>query len=114
MRIGVNLENVMHPEESFSDAGIEAVKRLSTKHHVLLMYTPPTDKLEEYSQKALWVKENLGEKFLKDLILTPSKTLILCDFLIDSKEYKDYRGAHLKLYDDICPTWEYTLSYLSV
>lgn len=114
MRIAINLENIITPNEEFKDVGIEAVKRLSTKHKVLLLYTPHTDNVKDYSEKALWVKENLGEKSLKDFIITPNKTLILCDFLIDSRNYKKYRGTHLKIYDGIFPTWNYILSYLSV
>jgi 5'(3')-deoxyribonucleotidase len=114
MRIAINLEDIKNPQGEVIDAGTEAVKRLLTKHSVLVLYTPSTDDIKTYSENALWVRSNLGSKILKDFIITQSRTLILCDFLIDSKSYDKYRGNHIHLYGDDFPKWNYALKYLGV
>lgn len=114
MRIAINLQDIKNPQNEVSDVGTEAIKRLIIRHSVLILFTPSTKDLKSYSEEALWVKANLGEKFLRNFIITQSKTLILCDFLIDSKSHKKYRGNHLQIYNDDFPKWSYILKYLGV
>lgn len=113
MRVAINLNDIKNPQE-VSDAGTHGVKKLLEKHSVFILFSPNTQKIDRYSKEALWVKNYLGKKLLKNFIITPSRTLILCDFLIDSKPYKKYRGNHLHLYGDNFPKWSYVLKYLGV
>ena len=62
---------------------IEAINRLADKFDVYILSTAPWDNPTAWSDKLNWVKQQLGERFKKKLILTHNKALLIGDFLID-------------------------------
>lgn len=69
------------------EGAVESFKELSKRYDVWILTRPSLKNLHCYTEKAQWVKEFLGEEFLEKLILSPDKSLLIGDYLID-----DYGG----------------------
>ena len=62
---------------------IEAINLLATRYDVYFLTAPSTKNLLSYTEKALWVRDHLGEYWVERLIISKFKNLNKGDFLID-------------------------------
>lgn len=69
-----------------------------------------------YTEKRLWVEDHLGMDFCKRLIISPDKSKLMGDFLVDDratgKGQNGFRGELVLFGGDKFPDWPTTLSYL--
>tara|TARA_R110000823_G_scaffold296080_3_gene416111 strand:+ start:46965 stop:47261 length:297 start_codon:yes stop_codon:yes gene_type:complete len=61
-----------------------------------------------YTEKRLWVENNLGEEWVEKFILAPDKSLLIGDYLIDDKPWDDFQGKQFLIGSDEYPDW-YTI-----
>jgi 5'-nucleotidase len=94
--------------------GIGYLKYLQSKSNinVWILTAPSTKNLLCYSEKAVWVKKYLGEEFLERLIISPDKTLIKGDILIDDKPW-DFEGEQILFGSKDFPDWAAVATYLN-
>ena len=94
---------------------ISAFNELVKKYDTYILSTAPWENASAWSDKLLWVKENLGAPAHKRLILSHNKHLNTGDFLVDDrlKNGADkFRGKHIHFGTDEFPDWDAVLSYL--
>ena len=65
------------------DGAIDAVIWLSTHFDVYFLTRPSVQNLSCYSEKALWIQNHFGPEYLERLIISPDKSLLKGDYLID-------------------------------
>ena len=68
------------------EGAIEAFNFLADNFDLYILSTAPWENPSAWSDKLIWVKENLGASAYKRLILTHHKNLNKGDFLIDDRE----------------------------
>ena len=100
--------------EPIKDA-VNAYERLHDKYNVFILTRPSVYNLMCYTEKAYWVKKYLGFEILENLIMSPDKSLLKGDFLID--DHTDYgqtefEGKLLLFGGKDFPEWEPILKYL--
>ena len=66
-----------------------------------------------YTEKRLWVENNLGEEWVEKLILAPDKSLLIGDYLIDDKPWDGFQGKQLLFGSDEYPDWYAILDELT-
>ncbi len=72
--------------------GLESIKALKEAgYDVYLASRPSYPNTHCYTEKAEWVKKHLGEDWLPKLILTPNKSLLIGDYLVDDCNW-DFKG----------------------
>jgi 5'-nucleotidase len=64
---------------------IEAIHEMSKNHDVFICTSPLTNYKNCIEGKYEWVERELGESFVKKLIVTKDKTLVKADVLIDDR-----------------------------
>lgn len=81
--------------------GIDAVKEMAEKgHDVYICTSPLTHSRYCASEKFDWTAENMGDYWLKKLVITKDKTLVKGNILVDDKP--EITGA-------VQPEWEHVL-----
>ena len=94
---------------------ISSFKKLTNKYDTYILSTAPWENASAWSDKNLWVRENLGESAYKRLILTHHKNLNLGDFLIDDRRANgadQFKGKHFVFGSFEYPNWEVICNYL--
>lgn len=71
---------------------IEAVLKLSSLCDVWILTAPSTPNPMSYAEKNYWVKKYLGEEYVSKLIMSPNKSLLKGDYLIDDNEWTNWQG----------------------
>lgn len=73
------------------DGAFEALEEMlsMTSIEPLIVTSPNRLSLSNYSDKARWTRRNLGADWLERLIITPIKTAVIGDILIDDKPNRD-------------------------
>lgn len=67
-------------------SALVGIRQLSSmRHHVFICTTSITEFQHCVDEKFLWVESNLGAHWTKKIIITPDKTLVYGDYLIDDK-----------------------------
>lgn len=99
----VNLEPV--------EGAIEAMEKLSEKYDVWILTRPSMENPMCYTEKRVWVEEHLGKKWVKKLILSPDKSLLIGDYLIDDNPW-DFKGKQFLFLSDEYPDWNSVLAEL--
>lgn len=67
---------------------LEALKDMEQRGHTVFIVSSPSISGNScHSEKSEWVKQHLGEKWARRLVLTKDKTIVIGDFLIDDKPY---------------------------
>ena len=92
--------------------GIEVFMSLHEKYDVHILTRPSIYNLNCYTEKALWVRRNLGFEFLDRLIFAPDKTLLIGEYLIDDYDWPGFEGEHIKFGGNKFPNWETVKEYL--
>ena len=106
-----NVFRTMKPIKS----AVESFCELCEFFDVYILSTAPWENESAWSDKLIWVKEKLGEKAHKRLILTHHKNLNKGDFLVDdrSKNGADkFEGEWIHFGSKKFPGWEAVKKYL--
>jgi 5'(3')-deoxyribonucleotidase len=91
--------------------GIEAV----AKHYDTWILTRPSMHNPLcYTEKRVWVEQNLGMEWVKRLIISPSKDLMIGDYLIDDSPWPNFQGEQLRFGSAECPNWDAVMRQLGV
>ena len=94
---------------------IEAINRLDEKFDVYILSTAPWNNPSAWSDKLGWVKQHLGRRFEKKLILSHHKDLLLGDFLIDDWDKhgtSEFQGKWIQFGSPEFPDWDAVEKYL--
>ncbi len=94
---------------------IESFNLLSTMFDTYILSTAPWNNPSAWSDKLLWVQENLGSTAYKRLILSHHKNLNDGDYLIDNRTKNGvdrFRGEHIHFGTTQFPDWPSVISYL--
>ena len=94
---------------------IESFKELIQHFDTYILSTAPWNNPSAWSDKLLWVKENLGELASRRLILTHHKNLNTGDYLIDDRTARgadNFAGEHIHFRTKKFPNWPSVMKYL--
>ena len=103
--------SLMEPVEG----AVEAFNLLAGKYDTYILSTAPWKNPSAWSDKLLWVKQHLGEKAYKRLIISHHKNLNSGDYLIDDREKNgagDFKGELIRFGGEQFPDWKSVLNYL--
>ena len=103
--------SLMEPMPGAIDSFIELTKHFET----YIMSTAPWNNPSAWTDKLLWVKNNLGEYAIKSLILTHHKNLNTGDYLIDDRTKRGadrFAGEHIHFGKNKFPDWQSVMKYL--
>ena len=90
-------------------------KVLTEHFETYVLSTAPWDNPSAWSDKLLWIKNNLGEHAFKRLILTHHKNLNIGDYLIDDRKARGadlFGGEHIHFGAEKFLDWPSVLNYL--
>lgn len=94
---------------------IDAFCELAELFDTYILSTGPWENPSAWSDKVIWVKQNIGKPAYKRLILTHHKNLNDGAFLIDDHTkhgVKDFGGEHIHFGCDRFPDWKSVMNYL--
>ena len=94
---------------------IEAINRLEENFDVYILSTAPWNNPSAWSDKLNWVKQHLGKRFEKRLILSHHKDLLRGDFLIDDRDKhgaSEFQGEWIQFGSPEFPDWDEVEDYL--
>jgi 5'-nucleotidase len=94
---------------------IEAFKELSELFDTYILSTAPWENPSAWSDKLLWVKNHIGEKAHKRLILSHHKNLNDGAYLVDDRTKNGadaFLGEHIHFGTQQFPDWDAVLEYL--
>ncbi len=103
--------NKMRPLED----AIDSFNELSEHFDTYILSTSPWENCTAWMDKLNWVKEHLGQKAYKRLILTHHKNLNAGDFLIDDRKNngaENFKGEWLHFGTEKFPDWISVKAYL--
>ena len=89
-------------------------KLIDLGHDVYILSTAPWENPSAWSDKLIWVKENIGENAHKRLILSHNKNLNKGDFLIDDRLANgagEFEGELIKFGTEEFSNWEVVIEY---
>ena len=95
---------------------IDAINRLADKFDVFILTTAPWNNPSAWSDKLNWVKQHLGSKFEKRLIITHRKDLLNGDYLIDDWDKhgaSEFNGEWIQFGSAKFPDWKAVETYLN-
>lgn len=92
--------------------GLEAVKILRSKYDVWILTRPSIHNPLCYTEKRVWVENHLGMEMVERLILSPDKSLLKGDYLIDDHQHPGFEGELIQFGYDPYPNWDSVLKYL--
>ena len=67
------------------DGSIPAVRQLMENYDVWILTRPSTQNLNSYTEKAYWLRKYFGDEILEKTIMSPDKSLVKGDYLIDDE-----------------------------
>ncbi|MCL2862634.1 MAG: hypothetical protein FWE54_00845 [Methanimicrococcus sp.] len=97
------------------NGAIESFHELCCRFDVYILSTAPWENNSAWSDKLIWVKENLGEPAHKRLILTHHKNLNKGDFLVDDRDKNGaclFEGEWIHFGSEKFPDWQAVKAYL--
>jgi 5'(3')-deoxyribonucleotidase len=86
--------------------GIPSIHNLDKNFDVWFLTKPSVLNLMCYTEKALWIRDHMGQEWLNKLILCPDKSLVKGDYLIDDTPWPDFEGKQLLFGSDEFPDWK--------
>lgn len=92
--------------------GVETVKRLSEIFDVWILTRPSFRNPMCYTEKRLWIEDHLGIEWCERLILSPDKSLLIGDYLIDDT-IQPFNGVQIIFGSPEFSDWNSVLTYLS-
>lgn len=97
------------------DNAIESINQLRDKYDVWVLTRPSVKNTHCYSEKAEWIKKYLGEDMVSKLIISPNKSLLKGDFLIDDRTEhgnSEFEGELIQFGSEKFPDWNSVIEYL--
>ncbi|MBK5201674.1 MAG: hypothetical protein JJE21_09145 [Spirochaetaceae bacterium] len=97
------------------EGAIKAFKFLEENFEVYILSTAPWNNPSAWSDKLIWVKNNLGKLAKKRLILTHHKNLNMGDFLIDDRinnGASEFNGELIQFGSKEFPDWNNVIEYM--
>ncbi|MEZ5726770.1 MAG: hypothetical protein R3E48_01420 [Burkholderiaceae bacterium] len=94
---------------------IESFKELAELFDTYILSTAPWENPSAWKDKLLWVKNHIGEKAHKRLILSHHKNLNDGAYLIDDRTKNGadaFAGEHIHFGTEQYPDWDSVLEYL--
>lgn len=98
--------------------GIDSVKALidSENYDPYILTAPSIKNPLCYTEKRVWIEKHFGIDFVNKLIISPNKSLLKGDYLIDDnvsgKGQEGFEGKLLHFGSEAFPDWEAIMSYL--
>ena len=96
---------------------VESFNVLADLFDTYILSTSPWENPSAWSDKLIWVKDHLGNKAYKRLILSHHKNLARGDFLIDDRTKNGvdkFVGEHILFGSHEFPNWQVVVQYLRV
>ncbi len=94
------------------EGAIDAFSELEKYFDVWVLTRPSVHNPLCYTEKRLWIENHLGFETCKKLIISPDKSLLKGDFLIDDFIHEDFEGELIQFGTDKYKTWDLVLEYL--
>jgi 5'(3')-deoxyribonucleotidase len=94
---------------------IESFKKLEDIYDVWILTRPSFQNVNCYTEKAQWVWDHLGFDVLKKTIMSPNKSLLKGDFLIDDmggSGQEEFGGEWIHFKTEKFPDWNSVIKYL--
>jgi len=94
---------------------IRCFQELAKHFDIYILSTAPWENNAAWSDKLIWVKENLGDCASRRLILSHHKNLNKGDFLVDDRDKNgaaDFEGELIRFGSPEFPDWPAVLKYL--
>jgi len=94
---------------------MEAYRELTELFDTYILSTAPWENPSAWGDKLVWVKNHIGEKAYKRLILTHHKNLNHGAFLIDDRTKNgadEFCGEHIHFGTEKYPDWDAVMAYL--
>lgn len=92
---------------------ISSVKRLAENFDVWFLTRPSYLNPLCYTEKRLWIEDHFGLEWCQKLILSPDKTLLKGDYLIDDQPWEGFEGKQLLFGGERFPNWNKVLFTLN-
>lgn len=90
---------------------IDSINKLKEQYDVWILTRPSTKNVNCYTEKAQWIWNHLGYDMVEKLILSPNKTLLKGDYLIDDHHW-DFDGELILFGSEKYPDWLSVIKYL--
>jgi 5'(3')-deoxyribonucleotidase len=92
--------------------GLDAIKTLRTKYDVWILTRPSVLNPLCYTEKRVWVENHLGMEMVERLIISPDKSLLKGDYLIDDHQHPGFEGELIQFGKEPYHNWQDVLNYL--
>ncbi len=97
------------------EGAIEGFKFLRSNFDTSIATSPSICNQLSYTEKAVWVKDNLGFDVLNDLIVIPKKNRLIGDYLIDDRVNTNgqdkFKGTLIHFGSEQFPNWHSIVEY---
>lgn len=94
---------------------VEGIKFLRSNFDVSLATAPSIKNPLCYTEKAMWVKDIIGEDMLNELIIINQKHLLIGDYLIDDRTNTNgqdkFKGTLIHFGSEEFPDWDAVVAY---
>lgn len=100
--------------EEIPDA-VYSFNKLKEKYDVWILTRPSFKNVNCYTEKAQWLLDHLGEGILEKTIITPDKSLVKGDYLIDdmgNAGQENFEGEWIHFGTEKFKNWKKVLDYL--
>jgi 5'(3')-deoxyribonucleotidase len=97
---------------------VESVKILLDSEHFspYILTAPSTINPLCYTEKRIWVEQHLGMEMVERLIISPDKSLLKGDYLVDDilegKGQENFEGELIQFASSKYPGWHSVMAYL--
>lgn len=98
------------------DGAIDGMEYLFRNFDTYILIAPSLKNPLSYMEKRIWVEEYLGFKFVEKLIISPNKSLLIGDYLIDdntSGAGQDRFRGNLLQFGKHYPNWDSIINYFT-
>lgn len=100
--------------------GVETIKKLiqSPEYSPYILTAPSVRNPRSYLEKRMWIEKYFGYEFCKKLIISPDKSLLKGDYLIDDnksgKGQEGFEGKLIHFGSREFPYWEAIARYFEI
>jgi 5'-nucleotidase len=97
------------------DGAINSFNKLKEKYDVWVLTRPSFKNVNCYTEKAQWLLDHFGEGILEKTIMSPDKSLVKGDYLIDdmgNAGQESFEGEWIHFGSERFKNWEKVLEYL--
>ncbi len=91
---------------------IKSIEELKKYYDVWILTRPSVKNPLCYTEKRLWVENHLGFEMCNKLIISPDKSLLKGDYLIDDHEHLGFEGELILFGSNSYPSWTTVINYM--